>query len=153
MSARARRLAPAFHSRPELGEGAEFRTLAKEDVDLFFQGVGVVSRRAHVLHVFPEAFESFFAVIEDDHAVAGVATRAPEEPGLVAAEGRREAVAATKEIDGAGLAVVLGEDAAVVALLSGDAIPSDEQLRRRFLSSRTGRSTTAAARPGRGSVP
>jgi hypothetical protein len=83
-------LAPALHFRPELGESAEFRTLAKEDVDLFFQSVGVVSGCAHVLHLFPEAFENLSAVVKDDHAVAGVATRAPEEPGLVAAEGRRE---------------------------------------------------------------
>ena len=121
----ARGLPPALHFRPELGKGAEFRTLAKEDVDLFFQSVGVLSGRAHILHVFPEAFENLSAVVKDDHAVSGVATRAPEEPGLVAAEGRREAVAAAEEIDGAGLAVVLGEDAAIVALVDGDAIPSD----------------------------
>src|SRR5262249_21969152 len=121
----ARRLSPALHFRPEMGEGAEFRTLAKEDVDLFFQGVGVLSGRAHIIHVVPEALENLSAVVEDDHAATGVATRAPEERGLVAAEGGREAGAATEEIDGAGLAVVLGEDAAIVALVDGDAIPSD----------------------------
>ena len=48
-----RGLAPTLQFWPKLGQGTEFRTLAKEDVDLFFQSVGVVDRRAHVLHVFP----------------------------------------------------------------------------------------------------
>jgi len=43
----------------------------------------------------------------------------------VAAEGRREAGAATEEIDGPSLAIILCEDAAVMALLGWDAIPSD----------------------------
>jgi hypothetical protein len=53
LPARSRGLAPTLQGRPKLGQRAEFRTLAKEDVDLFFQGVRVVSRRAHVFHVFP----------------------------------------------------------------------------------------------------
>lgn len=123
--ARARGLAPTLQFWPPLGQSAEFRTPAQEHVDLFFESVGVVSRRAYVLHMLPQAFENLSAVVEDDHAVPGVATRAPEEPGLVTAEGRWEAVAATEEIDGPSLAIVLGEDAAVVALLGWDAIPSD----------------------------
>src|SRR5260370_391005 len=118
-------LSPSLQLRPELGEGSEFRALAKEDVNLFFQSVRVVSRGAHVLHVFPEAFENFSSVVEDNHAVAGVAARAPKKISLVATERGRQSLAAAKEIDGAGLAVVLGEDAAVPALGGGDAIPGD----------------------------
>src|SRR5438445_9513949 len=52
--------------------------------------------------------------------------------GLVAAEGRGESLAATKEIDSAGLAIVLGEDAAVMALINGDAIPGDSSFINNF---------------------
>ena len=51
--ARARGLPPTLQFWPKLGQGAEFRTPAKEYVDLFFQSVGVVRRGAHVLHFFP----------------------------------------------------------------------------------------------------
>src|SRR5260370_31728109 len=114
-------LAPLLQLRPELGEGSEFRALAKEDVNLFFQSVRVVSRGAHVLHVFPEAFENLSSVVEDNHAVAGVASRAPKKISLVATERGRQSLAAAKRIDGAGLSVVLGEDAAVPALSGGSA--------------------------------
>src|SRR5207244_1449649 len=126
------KLAPVLHFWPEPVEGAEFRTFAKEDVNLFFQRVGVVSRCSHILYVFPEALENLRPVVEDNHAVAGIATWSPEEPGLVAAEGRGESLAATKEIDSAGLAIVLGEDAAVMALINGDAIPGDSSFINNF---------------------
>src|SRR5437016_5241021 len=126
------KLAPVLHFWPEPVEGAEFRTFAKEDVNLFFQRVGVVSRCSHILYVFPEALENLRPVVEDNHAVAGIATWSPEEPGLVAAEGRGESLAATKEIDSAGLSIVLGEDAAVMALINGDAIPGDSSFINNF---------------------
>jgi hypothetical protein len=49
--------------------------------------------------------------------------RSPEVVGLMAAERVRETVARTEEVNGAGLSVVLSEDAAIVALVCGDAIP------------------------------
>src|SRR5439155_12378768 len=116
---RERRLAPSLQFRPQLGEGSEFRALAKENVDLFFQRVGVVSRCANVLHVFPETLENLSSVVQDNHAVPGVAARAPQKISLMAAEGRRQSGAAAKEINGAGLAVVLGEDAAAPAFFRG----------------------------------
>src|SRR5437879_5960224 len=122
---RERRLAPSLQFLPQLGEGSEFRAFAKENVDLFFQRVGVVSRCANVLHVFPETFENLSSVVQDNHAVAGVAARAPQKISLMAAEGWRQSGAAAKEIDGAGLAVVLGEDAAARALRGRDSIPGD----------------------------
>src|SRR5580700_8431027 len=99
--------------------------MAKEDVDLLFQRVGIVRRGADVFHVLPELFQNLFAVVEDDHAIAGVAARAPEKPGLMAAKRWRETLAGAEEIDGAGLAVVLGEDATVVAFGGGNAVPGD----------------------------
>ena len=118
-------LAPALEFRPELGEGAEFWAAADVDVDLFFQGIGIVGGLADVLDTIPKLFETFATVVEDDHTVAGIAARSPEKPGLVAAEGRRQSVAAPEEVDGAGLAVVLGEDAAgfICSLVRGKAIP------------------------------
>src|SRR5580704_3004194 len=116
-------LAPALYLRPELGEGAEFCAAANVDVDLFLERVGIVSGCANVFDVIPELFEAFTAVIEDDHAVAGVASWAPEKPGLMAAEGWGQAVGAAEEVDGTGLAVVLGEDAAVPTVVDGKVVP------------------------------
>src|ERR1700728_1718372 len=111
--------------RPELGEGAEFCAAADVDVDLFFQRVGIVGGLANVFDVIEEALEILPAVVENDHAVAGVAARSPEKPGLSAAEGAGQAVAAAEEVDGAGLSVVLGEDAAgfIFALVWRQAVP------------------------------
>src|ERR1700734_267298 len=58
-------LTPAFELRPEAGPGIELLAAADVDVDLLFQGVGVVGGRAYVFHVVPELFEAFSAVVED----------------------------------------------------------------------------------------
>ena len=79
-------LVPALYLRPEVGEGSEFRAAADVDVDLLFQSVGIIGGSADILDVVPELFEAFSAIVENDHAVAGVAARSPEKPGLVAAE-------------------------------------------------------------------
>src|SRR5215469_9764256 len=116
-------LTPALHPWPKLCEGTELFTLAKKDIDSSLQSPGIVSGRAHILHVFPQMFQNRFTIVEDDHAVTGIAPRAPEKPALVTAEGRRQARSPAIEIDGPCLAIVLGEDAAVVALFHGNAIP------------------------------
>src|SRR5580658_273521 len=117
--------APAFYLGPELGEAAELCAAADVDVDLFLERVGIVGGLANVFDVIPELFEAFPAVVEDNHTIAGIAARSPQEPGLMAAERCRQAVAAAEEVDGAGLAVVLGEDAAVFAVFDRDAVPGD----------------------------
>ena len=114
---------PVLYLWPELGQGAEFRAAANENADLGFQGVGIIHRCAHEFDVIEEFFQALSPVAEDDHAVAGIAARSPEEISAVAAESGRQAVGAAEEVDGAGLAVVLGKGAAVFPVFRGDAIP------------------------------
>src|SRR6267143_1841946 len=116
-------LAPPLHFRPELSEGTKLGSLADEDGDFFLQGIWMVRRSAHIFDVLPELFENPSLVIQDDHAVSGVTLRSPEVVGLMAAESARETVARTEEVDGAGLSVVLSEDAAIVVFVCGDAVP------------------------------
>src|SRR5712691_1152452 len=115
--------APALHRGPELGERAKFRSLADEDINITFQRIGIIVRRAHVLDVVPELLERFLVVVENNHAIARIFSRTPEEIGLMATQSGRQAIASAKEIDGAGLAVILGEDAAVAALLRTEPVP------------------------------
>ena len=61
--------APVLQLRPQLRQGTEFRPLADEDIDVFFQRIRIVLRRAHVLDVVPEPLECFLAVIEHNHAI------------------------------------------------------------------------------------
>src|SRR5450432_61311 len=61
---------PAFHLRPELGKGAEFCASADEHVDVAFQRVRIIRRRAHELDFVPELFERFLLVVENNHAIA-----------------------------------------------------------------------------------
>src|SRR6202167_6657487 len=120
-------LAPAFYLRPEFREGAEFWAAADVDVDLFFEGIGIVGGLADIFDAGPELFEALAAVVEDDQTIAGVTARSPDKPGLMATDGTGQGVAAGEEVDGASLAVVLGEDAAgfVFALIRGQAVPGD----------------------------
>src|SRR5947207_2113304 len=60
--------------------------------------------------------QSFFVVIENDEAVAGVASWTPQVVGLVAAESGGKAVAWSEEINRAGLAEVLGKDSTIFSL-------------------------------------
>src|ERR1700679_1098388 len=117
--------APALQAWPELGEGAEFCAAADVDINLFFQSVGIVGGLADVFDVSEEAFEIFPAVAENGHAVSRGPARSPENPSLMSAERAGQAVAAAEEVDGAGLAVVLGEDSAVFifALVWRQAVP------------------------------
>src|SRR6185369_2959981 len=62
--------APTLHRGPELGERAEFRSLADEDIDLTFQRIGIVGGRAYVLDVVPKLLERFLVVVENNHAIA-----------------------------------------------------------------------------------
>src|ERR1700676_2440301 len=73
--------------------------------------------------MLPELFEAFLTIIEDDHAVARVALRSPKEPRLMAAERAGQAIAPAKEVDGAGLTVVLRENATVFAICWRNAVP------------------------------
>jgi hypothetical protein len=49
-------LAPLFQLGPEFSEGTELGSLADEDGDFFFQGIGIVRRSAHIFDVLPESF-------------------------------------------------------------------------------------------------
>src|SRR5258708_16497683 len=64
-----RPLAPAFYLWPQVGGGAELCAFAYEDIALFFQRLGVVDGRAHVLHLLPALFKNFFVVVEDSHPI------------------------------------------------------------------------------------
>ena len=75
--------------------------------------------------MIPEALEYVLSIIEHDHAVPRIAPRSPEEPRLVTAERRRQAVAPAEEVNGAGLSVVLRKDAAIAAFLRGEPVPGD----------------------------
>src|SRR5271155_4349592 len=70
-----------------------------------------------------EFFEALSTVVEHDHAVAGIAARSPEPPGLVPTERARQTVLAPKEVDGTGLAIVLREDGAVGPVGRWNAVP------------------------------
>src|ERR1700730_12428864 len=115
--------APALHRGPELGERAKFWSLADVDVDVTFQRIGIVRGPTDILDVLPEFFERFFVVVQNNHAIALISPRPPQEVGLMAAQGRVQAIAATQEIDGASLAVILGEDAAIAALRRTETVP------------------------------
>src|ERR1700730_865841 len=71
-------LAPPFQLGPEFSEGTELGSLADEDGDFFFQGIRIVRRSAHRFDLLPESFKNFYLVIQDDHAISGVALRSPE---------------------------------------------------------------------------
>src|SRR5215471_10904227 len=115
--------APALKVRPQVGPGIKFFPFADEDWNLLFKRPIVWCRRADVLHIIPITLQYLFAVVEDDHAIAGVVVRAPDPIGAVAAHGPGEAFTAAEEVDRAGLPVVLRKDAAVRALGCGDTVP------------------------------
>ena len=71
---------------------------------------------ARELDRLEEALERLAVVVENDHDLAGGAARAPQEVGEVAGQRRRQTELAAVAVDGAGLAVVLGEDTGVAAL-------------------------------------
>ncbi len=108
---------PFLHTRPNRGKGPKFGTAANEDRDLALQRIRIVGGLAQVFDVLEEAFENFPGIIQYDHTITGIASRAPQEIGLVAAECGGKSVTAAKEIDGARLSVVLCEDATPRAFL------------------------------------
>src|SRR5690349_16958125 len=111
--------------RPDVRPGIESLALADENRNLLLQGVRVGSGDAHQFDILPVALKDILAIIEHDHAIAGVATRAPEPIGAIAAHGAGQPLPAAEEIDGASLSVVLREDAAVGALRGGNSVPGD----------------------------
>ena len=149
-----RRLQDHFFSfRPKLGERPEFGSPADEDRNLSFQGVRIIGGRAHVLDVVKEFFQRFLAIAEHDQAVSRIAARSPQKICLVSAEGGRQTVARSEKVDGAGLAIVLGEDAAIAALLYRDAVPGLRGFGDDLLPAELVGSTTAAGSPRRGCAP
>src|SRR6266851_451467 len=105
-------LTPFFQSRPNLGKGSEFCASANEYGDLTLQRIGIVGGLPHVLHVFKVGLQDLAPVIQNNQAIPRIAARAPQKISLVAAERRRQSVAAPKKINGARLPVVLRENTA-----------------------------------------
>src|ERR1700691_3667061 len=94
--------APFLKSGPQLRERSEFRAAANIHANSFFKRVGIICRNADELHGIKVSLENFFALAENDHAFAGVATRSPQEIRLMGAESERQTVAAAEEVDRAG---------------------------------------------------
>src|SRR5205085_11090061 len=118
-------LPPALEMRPDIRPGIESLALADENRNLLFQGVRVGSGDADQFDTLPVALKNVLAIIEHDHAIAGVAARAPEPVGAIAAHGAGQSMLTAEEIDCASLSVVLREDAAVGALRGGNPVPGN----------------------------
>src|ERR1035441_7091955 len=76
----------------------------------------------HSLHHGELALQIRLPARHHNHAFSSSAARAPKKVVLVAADGGREAVFGTEEIDGAGLSVVLSEDGGARADVGGQAV-------------------------------
>ena len=103
---------PFLQPRPNIGQRPESCATANEDRDLALHCVGVVGRLAHVFDVFEIALQCFSGIVEHDQTIPRVSARPPQKIGLMTAEGWRQPVATSQEVDGARLPVVLRQDAA-----------------------------------------
>src|SRR5450631_3264816 len=121
------RLSPALQARPQAAPRIELLAPANENVNLLLQRIGTSGGSSNIVHMLPESFEGYTAIVENDHAVTRVVSRSPEKPRLMAAQRSGQVIAAAEKIDSPGLAVILCEDAAVRTLLSGKAVPGDRR--------------------------
>src|SRR6185437_3719454 len=78
-------LAPVLQFGPELGERTEFRSAANENADPLLQRVGIIRRGADVLNVLKKLLEAVWAIVQNNHAIAGISARSPQKVGLIAA--------------------------------------------------------------------
>src|SRR5258707_4753762 len=74
-----------------------------------WHGVGMIDA-CHLLDAGETRLEVLLLSGHDDDTFAGVSTRSPEEVILMSADGRRQAVFRTEQVDGSGLSVILAED-------------------------------------------
>src|SRR5260370_34883 len=109
---RVKTLTPSLQFWPERGKRPEFCATANKDGNLAFQRVGIVRGLARVFDVLEQALQDFTLIIQNDQAIPRIPSRSPQEIRLVPAERRWQTIAPPQEIDGAGLPVVLREDAA-----------------------------------------
>src|ERR1700704_704466 len=70
-------LRPLFQFRPKRDQSPVFETAANVDGQISFQRIRVVGSSSDQFDVSPELLESLLIVIENDHAITGVATRTP----------------------------------------------------------------------------
>src|SRR5579862_2741030 len=108
--------APLLQFWPDVGESSEFWPPADEDVNVAFERVRIVRESPHVIHMLKQFLECFLRVIQHDQAFAAVSSGSPEEKGVISAEGRGQTIFPAQKIDGARLAVILSENAAIGAL-------------------------------------
>src|SRR5579864_834179 len=100
---------PVLHQRPDFVQGP-LEAAAIIDVEMLVRhGVGVINA-GDFLNVGKPRLEVILPPSHDDHTFAGVPTRPPEEVVLMRADGGRQAVFRTEQVDGSGLAVILAED-------------------------------------------
>src|SRR6185437_14100797 len=78
-------LAPVLQFGPDLSERTEFRSAANENADPLFQRVGIIRRGADVLNVLKKLLEAIWAIVQNNHAIAGISARSPQKVGLIAA--------------------------------------------------------------------
>ncbi len=91
--------------------------MANENGDFPLQRVRIVGGLTQVFDALEVAFQDFWGIVKHDQAISRIAPRSPQKIGLVAAERRWKSVAAAEEVNGAGLAVILSENAAPCAFL------------------------------------
>src|SRR4029077_10195831 len=120
--------APALQVRPLAGPGVELLSLAEKDWNLLLQSPVIGGGPSHVLDLCPIALQDVFTVVEHDHAIARVVVGTPDPIGAIAAHDAGQPFATAEEVDGAGLPIVLREDAAVGALGRWNAVPCKRSL-------------------------
>ena len=111
---------PVLHSGPEIGERAEFRTVAKENRDFGFQPVAVGRGSAEIFDVLKKAFQNLAPVSQHNQAISGISAWPPQPIRPVAAEGNGQTELRPEKINRSRLTVVLPEDGAVFTVGDGD---------------------------------
>src|SRR5260370_42247318 len=95
---------PVLELRPDLSQSPKLRPAAEVDVEMpVRQRIGVIDGRDFLNRV-ELFFQHVGSVPENDHALAGIAARAPVVVTLMSAEGIRQSHLRAQEINGAGLA-------------------------------------------------
>src|SRR5262249_46295737 len=102
---------------------AELRASTDINRDVPFKSVGIIRGCSYVLDVFKQLVKSTNLIIENNQALPGIAVRAPNPIAAISAYGVRQAVFMGKEIDGSGLTIVLGKNAAIAPLVWAKLVP------------------------------
>src|SRR5471030_1711725 len=120
-------LVPLLHLRPDIFEVPSQSTAEKNVIALIQARIGIVSAAGdlNALEVLPI---SPAVTAENNHNVAGIVPGAPVPVGLVIADGFGQAVLWSEIIDGAGLAVTVGEDRRSGALFRRQAVVNTRHL-------------------------